>query len=537
MFIKLRKYLSFKSKQKQLTVPEVPKRLGDTYTIQKNIEINEMNLKKFLGKSEDIVFREFEILTIKQTKVFICFINGLVNTQMVNECIVKPLIEDLPNDKYDNNGAHHDVIKTIKNRTLSVADLKEAQSMDQVIDAVLSGETALFIDGNHSAILISTQSFESRNVEEPETETVIRGPRDGFVETLQVNTALIRRKIKNPNLIFEKLILGRQTRTTICIGYIEGIANQKIIQEVKSRLNRIDTDSILESGYIEQFIEDHPFSLFSTIGNSENPDKVAAKLLEGRVAILCDGTPFVLTVPYLFIENMQVSEDYYSRPLFQSFSRLLRIVAFFIAILTPALYVALTTFHQEMIPTVLLTTMAASREGIPFPAFVEAVLMGVTFEILTEAGVRMPRPIGQAVTIVGALVVGEAAVQAGIVSSPMVIVMAVTGITGFVIPSLREFTVIFRFILIALAAMFGVFGILIGFFFLLGHLCSLRSFGSPYLDPIAPVMWNGLKDSFIRAPLWMLKSRPRSITRRDSKRQGLFVKPGPENPTQSGEEN
>jgi spore germination protein KA len=259
VFNKLR-YLVFKSKQKQSS-----KYVGETYTIKENIEINETNLKNFLGKSEDIVFIEFEILTVTQTKVVICFVKGLVNTEIINEFIVKPLMNYLPSDNYNNDGIYTNLIKTVKDHTLSVGDLKEARSMDQVIPAVLSGETALFIDGNQSAILISTQGFESRSVEEPKTESSVRGPREGFVENLQVNTSLIRRKIKNPNLIFEKLTLGKQTSTTIYIGFIEGIANQKIIQEVKSRLNRIDTDSILDSGYIEQFIEDHPFSLFNTI--------------------------------------------------------------------------------------------------------------------------------------------------------------------------------------------------------------------------------------------------------------------------------
>jgi spore germination protein KA len=397
--------------------------------------------------------------------------------------------------------------------------------MDDAIENILSGQTVVFIDGFNSALQVSTQGFEARNVEQPDTESSVRGSREGFNEILKVNTSLIRRKINNPNLVFESMKIGKQTKTNIRIGYIEGIANPKIVEEVKQRLKRIDTDMILESGYIEQYIEDHPYSIFPTIANSEKPDKVAAKMLEGRIAIFCDGTPFVLTVPHLFVETLQVSEDYYSRPYLASLMRLLRILALFLTVATPALFVAVATYHHEMVPSLLLTTMAAAEEKVPFPVFIEALMMSIVFELLREAGVRMPRPVGSAISIVGALVIGEAAVTAGLVSAPMVIVVALTAITGFVVTALNDAIILSRLLLLFLAAAFGFYGILMGTLLILGHMCSLRSFGSPYLAPVGPIIWDGWKDSLVRFPLWKLTVRPVSIVWKKSQRQGSKNKP------------
>jgi len=272
----------------------------------------------------------------------------------------------------------------------------------------------------------------------------------------------LRRKIKNTQLKFEKITVGKQTKTDICIVYINGIANEKIVQEVKDRITRIETDSILESGYIEAFIEDAPYSLFPTVGNSEKPDIVSAKLLEGRIAVLTDGTPFVLTLPYLFIEAFQNSEDYYSRPYLATFIRWLRWLAFFISTFLPALYVAITTYHHELLPTSLLISIASANEGSPFPTIVEALLMLVAYEILREAGLRLPKAVGQAVSIVGALVIGDAAVSAGLVGAPMVVVVALTGICSFVVPTLTDVTTVTRFVLLILSGFAGMYGVILG---------------------------------------------------------------------------
>jgi spore germination protein KA len=327
---------------------------------------------------------------------------------------------------------------------------------------------------------------------------------------------MLRRKIKSPDLMFDSLKIGVRTKTDVCIAYINGLADPKLIEEIKRRLDRIKTDAILESGYIEQFIEDEPYSIFPMIANSEKPDKVAAKLLEGRAAILVDGTPFVLTAPALFIESFQAAEDYYSRPYFASLIRLLRYVSYFISILAPGLYVAISTFHQELIPTDLLLTMAAAHEGVPFPSVLEAAIMIIMFEILREAGVRLPRPIGSAVSIVGALVIGEAAVSAGLIGAPMVIVVAITAVSSFVVPAQTDSGAILRYGFLILAGFMGGFGIAIGLLAVLFYMASLKSFGVPYLSSLAPFNASDMKDVFIRAPIWEMNKRPKDIPCQDA---------------------
>ena len=525
---KMIKKLRNRRKRKRPTTIYSPtdyKNKEENQSVNKSIDENLLRLKQIFGKSDDIKYREIEVYGESLNKVFICFLDGLVDEEFINMHIIKPLLE--PNFQHvTNEPQNEDFLLTMNKRILSTLNIKEEEKIENAVDGILSGETAIFLDGYDKALIISTQGFEARGVEEPDTESTVRGPREGFNEVLKVNTALIRRKIINPNLIFENMKMGKQTKTAIRIAYIEGIANQKIVEEVKRRLSKIDTDVILESGYIEQFIEDHPYSIFATVANSEKPDKVAAKLVEGRVAILCDGTPFVLTVPHLLVESFQVSEDYYSRPYLTSFIRLLRIMSLILSVLTPALYVSLTTFHQEMVPALLLTTMAAAEEKVPFPAFIEAIVMGIVFEILREAGVRMPRPVGSAISIVGALVLGEAAVQAGLVSAPLVIVVAITGMAGFVVTPLNDSIIISRLFLLLLSGALGLYGVLMGALMLLGHMCSLRSFGSPFLAPQAPIKWAGWKDSIVRFPLWLQNTRPQSITWKNSdRREGKHNKP------------
>lgn len=497
----------------------------NTELIEKDIENNVRKVKDIFKKSADFSDRNLEFFNQKSIKVYICYMDGLVKQDSINLHIIKPLMEPNFFNKGEQSGTANDIFESVKMKLVSASNMKEVETITEVIDGVLEGLTAVFIDGYKKAFLIKMLGFESRNVEEPLTEATVRGPREGFVEVLNVNTALIRRRITNVNLLFEDMKIGKLTNTTIRIGYIKDIANPEVVEEVKERLKRIETDAILESGYIEQFIEDNPYSIFPTIGNSERPDKVVAKILEGRIAILTDGTPFVLTIPQVFVETIQVTEDYYSRPYLSSLLRIFRILALFLTIGTPAIYVSVATFHQEMIPALLLTTMAAAEEQVPFPTFIEATFLTIVFELIREAGVRLPRPVGSAISIVGALVIGEAAVQAGLISAPMVIVVALTAITGFIVTPINDAVIIMRFFLLLLAGAFGFYGMLIGTFFIVAHLCSLRSFGTPYLSPIAPVILSEWKDGVVRLPLWLLKSRPQSITWKKSKRQGSTNKP------------
>jgi spore germination protein KA len=494
--------------------------------LSKDIKKNLSALRDILGASIDVIIREFNFGHKGQIKGALIFIDGLTDKSTINESIIKPLMYDSRLTFTEENQGSAD-LDMVEASMLSVGIVERVASVNEAVECCLSGDAVLLVSGSKEALVISSRGWESRGVEEPKTESVVRGPREGFSETLRTNTTLLRRKIKNPDFTLESMKLGRRTKTNICIAYLKGVVNPRLIEEIRRRLKRIDTDAILESGYIEQFIEDAPFSIFSTVANSEKPDTVAAKLLEGRAAVLVDGTPFVLTVPMVFIESFQSSEDYYSRPYFASIIRILRFAAFFISILAPATYVALTTFHQELIPTPLLFTMVAAHEGVPFPAVVEAGIMMITFEILREAGVRLPRPVGQAISIVGALVIGESAVSAGLIGAPMVIIVAITAVSSFVVSAQTDTGAILRFILLILSGAMGEFGIMIGLLGLCVHLASLRSFGTPYLSPVAPLSPRDQKDVFIRAPIWAMFTRPRTIGWHDPQRQEFRLKPGP----------
>ncbi|OPJ59658.1 spore germination protein [Clostridium oryzae] len=511
MFKKIRQYLQYTNEMKKRKIYEYNKNnyIDSDIIVNTSIENNLLQMKELIGKSSDVIFKEFKVGINYNIKAFVCMISGLTDKNRVEEFISKVAAFD----GYMSEGGmeQRDVIKIIKENLLFPVETKEVESINDIVGYVLSGNSALFIDGYTSAFVMGTHSFNQRNVQEPLTETTIRGSREGFVENIVVNMSLIRKIIKNSKLMFELNSVGQKTHTKICLVYIDDIVNKDVLSEVKKRLNNIDIDYILESGYIEQYLDDNPSSIFTTIGNSEKPDKVAAKILEGRVAIICDGSPFVLTIPYVFAEAFQVTEDYYSRPYIASVTRMLRILAFMVTTVTPALYVALTTFHHEMIPSMLLISFAAAREGVPFPAAIECAGMLIVFELMKESGVRMPRPIGQTVTIVGTLVLGEAAVDAGIIGPPMIIIISLTGISGFIVNPLLDVVLLLRFFFLIWSGMFGMFGLIIAIFIIAAHLCSLDVYGTPYLIPLVPINLSEMKDSFIRMPLWFQRFLPRSI--------------------------
>ncbi|WP_081666980.1 spore germination protein [Paenibacillus pinihumi] len=466
-----------------------------------------------LGHSNDVIVRRLSLDASSDPDIALIYTEGLANTKdilvslLVDLQKIHPEISRYPKDQQ---------LQLLKNSILRTGDIHDITNYESLISALLSGDTIILLNGCTQAIGACTRDWQDRGINEPASQTVIRGPREGFTETLRTNTMLIRRKIKDENLWLETMPIGRKTRTDVSIMYLKGTADEELVNEVRSRLKRIDMEAVLESAYIEEMIQDDSLTPFPTIYNTERPDVAAAGLLEGRVVILVDGTPFVLLAPALFTHFIQTAEDYYQRADISSLLRLLRYISLFIATLAPAAYIAATTFHQEMIPTTLLIRVAAQHEGIPFPAFIEALIMEIIFEILREAGVRMPRAIGQAVSIVGALVIGQAAVEAGLVGTAMVIIVSLTAISNLVIPSFNMGIAIrmIRFVLMALAASFGLFGILIGLFALTLHLCSLRSFGVPYMAPLAPYIRQDQKDNLIRLPHWALTVKQRLIRQR-----------------------
>jgi len=491
------------------------------------LSANLKTLASLMGSSPDIIVRRFKTGLPGQVDAATIYIDGLADKAAINENILRPLVFEARLTGGDEELAEEDPVELIKGRILTLGDIQRIDSLGEVVDAVFAGDTALLVEGVCAALILSTKGWQIRGIDEPKTEAVVRGPRECFIENLRTNTALLRRRIRDPKLTYETVRVGKRTKTSVCVAYLKGVTNDRLVKEIKRRLNRIATDAVLESGYVEQYIEDAPLSPFATIANSERPDVVAAKILEGRAAIIVDGSPIVLTVPMLFVESFQAPDDYYSRPYFATVVRWIRYAAFALSVLSPAVYVALVAFHQELIPTPLLISVAAAREGAPFPAVFEALGMGVAFEILREAGLRIPRPFGQAVSIVGALVIGEATVRAGLIGAPVVIVVALTAICSFVVPPQQDSGTIIRVSLTILAGLLGAFGIMLGLLAILIHLASLRSFGVPYLSPIAPLKPQDLKDVVVRAPWWAMHNRPTYMGQTDPERQEFRLMPAP----------
>ncbi|MBB6730134.1 spore germination protein [Cohnella zeiphila] len=513
-------------------MPQQPRDADEEMFLHAELQRNLDYIRNRVGSSKDLVVREFRIGTT-QHKAAIVYIDNMVDKKMIGDLILRSLMVDPFLENAGEPGANPDQNRTlmnfIKENALAVGEIDIAKDWNLLFLSVMSGDTAILLDGCSEAIVSSTRGAQYRAVEEPSTQVLIRGPKDGFTESIATNVSLIRRRIKSPNLWLDSVRVGTETKTDVAILYLKGTANDDTVREIKKRLSSIDIDGVLDSGVIEELIEDEPFSVFPTILNTERPDSVAGSLLEGRVAIVMDGTPFALIAPATFTMYFQSSGDYYHSYQFGIFIRCLRLVSFLISLFGPSIYVAAISYHQEMIPTSLLISLAAQREGVPFPAFVEAFLMEGSFEILREAGVRMPRAIGQAVSIVGALVLGQAAVQAGIVSSAMVIVVSLTGIASFATPAfdLGISARLLRFTIMILAGLFGFFGITLCAIAIVAHLCGLRSFGVPYMTPFAPFHLSDQKDALLRFPVWTFKKRPSLVGRRNLVRQRGGRPPSP----------
>ncbi|MWV43246.1 spore germination protein [Paenibacillus sp. HJL G12] len=483
-------------------------------TLSSDLKKNLQKIKHDMGNSVDLIIREVEAEHLELQMAFI-YIDGLVDTTAVSEFTIQTVLDEtsLLNEAEEKPGIE-EFSNLFKHRAFSVGEISKSSEWKRIYDHLLSGDTVLFLNGNEEVIIAGTRGGEKRSVTEPVSQTVIRGPREGFTESIRINTALLRRKIKSPKLWLEEMKIGEMTQTDVGMMYIQGLVKPEIVDEVRKRLCNIHIDGILESGYIEELIEDTNFTLFPTVFHSERPDVIAANLLEGRVAILVDGTPFALIVPSTFNMFFQAAEDYYNRFDVGSLVRLLRFFSFFIGLLLPSLYVAIITFHQEMIPTSWLLKLAVQREGVPFPAFIEAIIMETVFEILREAGVRMPRTVGNTISIVGGLVLGQAAVEAGIVSPAVVIVVSLTAIASFVSPAynIGNTARMLRFVFLFASSFMGIYGMACLLLIMLLHMCSLKSVNVPYMAPYGPTILTDLKDTLIRVPMNLMKTRPKMLS-------------------------
>lgn len=476
------------------------------------LEANKIAIKNILSNFSDLIMREVKITNNPNFSALLVYLNNMIETKLIEEAIIEKLTSK--REEYTYNPGTKEYSKYL----FGIRDEDIHIEMSSVLDSILSGKLILFIDGLEEAMVLNISKPPTRSIEEPQVETVIRGPREGFTESMTINLSLIRKKIKSINLKMETFKLGWETKTDITIVYLSNIAKPKILAEVKERLSKIDVDAVIGANYIKEYIEDDPISTFPTVFSTERPDVVATKLLEGRIAIVVDGTPLVITVPSLFIEFLITNEDYYLKFIPATINRWIRYISFILTIALPGIYLAITTFHQEVIPTPLLITFIRARSRVPYSEMLECFLMLLMYEILREAGVRMPRAVGQAMSVVGALVLGQAAVEAGIVSTPMVIVVSTTAICSFSIPATDMYAAITapRFIFMILGGTFGLLGLTCGIIILFMILISKRSFGVPYMAPLAPFISEDFSDLFIRRPIWAKFRRSWLITGKSS---------------------
>lgn len=435
--------------------------------------------------------------------------------------IFQSILLTLGNDR-DRAGEHVSVdqlARFFEHGGVSSKPFSLLDKVGQALQAVLKGHMVLFFDGWDKALSYDALSLERRAVSEPISESVITGPREGTIEDLHTNLGLLRARLATPAFKIELHETGSHTKQTFAVGYLRDAVKPELLAELKRRVAAIDKTEPLDVAYIRELIEDSVYSPFPQYRTTERPDVAVSSLLEGKIVILMQGSGTILVCPTSFAELFQTAEDYYQRTVISTLIRWLRIVAFAIALSLPSLYIALSTFHPELIPSNLLLAMLDTREGIPFPAFIEAVLMQFFFELLREAGIRLPRPIGSSVSIVGALIIGEAAITAGIASPVMVVVVALTGIASFSIPQ-YEIAIALRilsFPLMFMAFFLGGFGLMIGYIAILLHLTALRSLGMPYFEPFAPLRLPQLLDVLVRAPIRTRfhAARKRKFTRPD----------------------
>lgn len=446
---------------------------------------DEETLRAVFADCSDVIFHSFETAGFTPALCVYCF--GLCDAERLERQVLTPIQE-----------------VGIEAAQVPMASVKTVETSTQAAEAILEGEALLLLEGSNVATTYPLYKAANRSTEEPLAESTVRGARDGFTESLATNLSLIRKRLKTPSLKFRTRTIGERSNTSVTLAYVEGVIDFKLVEEVEKRLDQLRVRDVLESQYIEEDIIDQRHSPFPQMIATERPDVVASNLLEGRFAIFVDGTPFTLIAPVTLFSMLQSPEDYYQYALMSVFLRWLRYSFYVLSLLLPSAYVAITTYHQEMIPTVLLLSIAKAREEIPFPALVEALIMEIAFEALREAGVRLPKQVGSAVSIVGALIIGQAATTAGIVSAPMIIIVAITGIASFMIPRYAASiaTRLLRFPVMILAGTLGLTGVMLGIIVIVIHLSSLRSFGTPYLSPLAPTMSKEVKDVWWRPSPW-----------------------------------
>lgn len=464
-------------------------------------------IKKSLHNSSDLASRTVQFF---DRKVTICYIVDIIDNILLNDTLIEPMLEYQPED-------NEQPLIALKDKILSANKIEEFLDIDSAIQKLVSGNALILVEGEETILSCDIEKITVRAVSEPPTSVVIKGPREGFNESIKYNLALIRKRVKTDDLVVKNLEIGKLTKTQVSVVYFDSVVDKKIVKQIVNKLNKIDIDGVVDSHYLISYLQKNPKSLFKQVGDAEKPDILVGKMLEGRVGILVDGSPIALTLPFILIEDLQNADDYYSQPIRVSFVRILRFVGVVLAVLLPGVYVALEKFHYKILPTEFLVTIINTTQGIPFSPFIELLFVVLLFEILYESNLRMPQYFGMAMSIVGALILGETAVNAGLVSPPAVMIVALSGITFYIIPGQAAQFSILRLLALIIGATIGLYGILLFAVFILSYLSSFDSYGSAYLAPAAPYISNDQKDFYMRKPINEMKTRPKSIANNKSK--------------------
>ncbi len=451
---------------------------------------NMILLRKQYPDSMDLNKREIEL---GRGKIALLCCEGLVSSQTIALSLVRPLQEAAEK----NNMTSDEIFDFIQHKSLLAPEQREIYNFDELFTSIMSGFAAILVEGKNIGFVVGMHGFQFRSVSEPTNEVNELGPKEAFTEPIRINLSMIRRRLRSPDLRFNLMNVGKKSKTDVSVIYLKDRASPKLVNEVKRKLSKIDMDIILDSSYVRPFLEENPFSLFSSVGTTERPDVLCGKIKEGRIAVLIDGSPYALIVPHLFSENFKSFDDYAHRPYFSTFVRILKYISFFISFLLPGGYVAVTTFHPELLPRQLLFSIASAEQTIPFSIMTEALFIYLVFEIMREAGIRLPNAVGHTIGIVGALVIGDAAINAGLVGAPIVMVVAITAICAFSVPKLYEAIMILRFAFILIGGLSGLFGIAVASVFVGATISSMNSLHIPMTAPLSPFDMRWMSDTVL----------------------------------------
>ena len=486
-------------------------------TLTNVLQQNTQAIKKLLP-AEDILSFSFE--TADKVACTLFYADGMVNKQLLGDLVARPLSKCFLNEQKEENDGGRYVLNTKKQaeslldfiqRTTLFPECKQVESLQDIAEEILDGNTLLLIDGINTGVIIGAKFVPVRAVMEPPTDVTVKGPREGFIEDIKTNMALVRKRLKSPKLCFETLRVGKQSNTAVCLCYLQNTSNDIVLQELKEKIQSLQIDNIPDSSYIATMVSPKKHSIFQTFGTTEKPDVFTAKIVEGRIGILVDGSPIALTAPFLLTENLQSSEDYFVSPFMANIFRFLRLISLFIAIFLPAFYVSAQLFKMQLLPLGLMLTIASSVRELPLSPSLEMFVVLLLLEVLKEASIRMPKYVGMSLSVVGALVLGETAVSAGFLSTPAIIIVAFSGICLYTVPNFVETGSVLRWLFLLVAGSLGPFGIVLLATFVLYYMISSDAFGTPLLAPFSPLIAHDLRDSVVKYDMLSLKERPKSI--------------------------